>query len=219
MTGLKYLLNSLRMQKFVWISAAAFALLATLPYVASEPFGSEEYLYPKIALFLGPLAFELIVMTFLSVELNGNKAVRALPISRELFTRSLPILQIIISYVLPLALMGGYMAYLKARGCGEGEYSDTLIIGSVVCFLTLFVGKLFENISFGWLSVMYLVILPVIGAAGFLPQKLKSEGFNIPLGAAISVFALSFLLSSAFCFFVSKLNFTKSNVKILPMSG
>ncbi len=219
MTGLKYLLNSLRMQKFVWFATAAFAALAALPYVASEPFGSEEYLYPKIALFLVPTAFELIVMTFLSVELIGNKAVRALPVSRELFTRSLPILQIIMSYGLALALMGGYMSYLETRGCGVREFSDVLIIGSVICFLTLFAGKLFENVSFGWLSVMYLVILPAIGAAGLLPQKLKSEGFNVPLGAAVSAFALSFLLSSAFCFWQSKLKFTKSNVKIMPTSG
>ncbi len=219
MTGLKYLLNSLRMQKFVWISVAAFALLATLPYVASEPFGSEEYLYPKIALFLAPSAFELIVMIFLSVELSGNKAVRALPVSRELFTLSLPILQIIMCYGLPLILMGVYMIYLEARKCGAREISDTLIIGAVVCFLTLFVSTIFENVQLGGLAVVYLVFLPLIIGTGFLPQKLKSEGFNVPLGAAISIFALSFLLSSAFCFWQSKIKFVKSNVKIMPTSN
>lgn len=219
MTGLKYLLNSLKMQKLAWISAAAFAAFSALPYVLSEPFGSDEYLYPKMALFFVPASLECIVMVLLSLELNGNKAVRALPISRELFTRSLPILQIIMCYGLPLVLMGGYMLFLGAHGCGVREFSDTLIIGAVICFLTLLVSTLFENVQLGGLSVVYLVVLPVIGASELLPQKLKSEGFNIPLGAAISAFALSAVLSSAFCFWQSKVKFTKSNVRILPMSG
>lgn len=219
MTGLKFLLNSIRSHPILMpITVILAAASAVIPFAMNEPLGNKEYLFPKTAVFYPSFALTCIVMIILSVELTSNKSVRSLPIAKELYTRSLPILLITLTYGSAAPVMGVYMIYLSALGCSAAEFSDTLTVGAVFVFLTLVVNTLMEFVLLGGLYSVYLVFLPMIGIILLFPDEIKSKGFGITLEISVGLFAVSAVVGGVFCFWWSSFKFCRSNVKIPPMN-
>lgn len=206
----------LRTPKWAAVFVLLFSLVsAVLPFVAHEHIGSEDYLFPKIFVFFPSVFLTEMTIIFLIRDFAGNKFVRSMPIAKQVYTRSLPSLIVILTLGLSTVLMGCYFVFLKCIGAEIGQFSDTLLLGAVVCGSLLFFAPVFTQSPAGGVIMIYLASLPIVAAIFLMDGLQKSFGFGVPLYISITIFLLTAALGTVWAFFYSSQRYKKKDGKFL----
>lgn len=198
-----------RMPKSLTIFVGVLTLAAeVLPFVFHEPLGEEDYMFPKIFLFFGMVIFVCMFAIASGGEMSMNKFVRSMPMAKELYTRSAPMF-IVMSVGVQTIIMGAYFVFLGIKGAEATQFSDTLILGAVVCgSMMLFMPVTFP-VPMGGLLGMYAVFAPIGITLFMLKKDVKLYGFNAPLPLAIGIFAAALILGAVWAFKISEARFRK----------
>lgn len=204
----------LRTPKWATVFVLLFSLVsAVLPYAAHEHIGSEDYLFPKIFVFFPSMFLTEMTIIFLIRDFAGNKFVRSMPIAKQVYTRSLPSLIVVLTLGLSTVLMGCYFVFLKCIGAEVGQFSDTLLLGTVVCGSLLFFAPVFTQSPAGGVIMIYLASLPLVAAIFLMDGLQKSFGFGVPLHISIIIFLLAAVLGTMWAFFYSSQRYKKKDGK------
>lgn len=210
MRGLRFMLNSWkRMPKGLTIFVGVLTLAAeVLPFVFHEPLGEEDYMFPKIFLFFGMVIFVCMFAIASGGEMSMNKFVRSMPMAKELYTRSAPMF-IVMSVGVQTVIMGAYFVFLGIKGAEATQFSDTLILGAVVCgSMMLFMPVIFP-VPMGGLIGLYATLVPIIMLALFADKSVKLNGFGAPLPLAVGIFVGVLILGTVWAFKISEAGFRK----------
>lgn len=216
-SGFNFIKESfLRTPKSLMVFVLLFSLVsAVLPYAAHEHIGSEDYLFPKIFVFFPSAFLTEMTIIFLIRDFAGNKFVRSMPIAKQVYTRSLPSIIVALTLGLPTVLMGCYFVFLKCIGAEVGQFSDTLLLGAVVCGSLLFFAPVFTQSPAGGVIMIYLASLPLVAAILLMDGLQKSFGFGVPLYISIIIFLLTAILGTMWAFFYSSQRYKKKDGKFL----
>lgn len=216
MRGLKLLFKSwYKMPVFFWAVVVFSAAGGTLPFFAHEVLGNEEYLFPKMFLF-----FPMILLTEIGLicgcrDIGGNRLMRSVPIAKELYTKAVPTFITTLIVGISAVMLTAYFIFLGIIGAEQGQFSDTLICGTIFCLPTLIISPLVVRIPGGGVLAVYAVFLPAIIVVLIGGDKVQASGFGIPLWAAAAIFAAAVIVGVGFAFWISAVRFKKSNVKIV----
>lgn len=215
MRGFKFMLNSWkRMPKaLIFFAALLVAAIEIFPFVFHEPIGKDDYFFPKVFLSFGAVFVMCFFGIAVSGELTANKLVRSMPIAKELYTRSVPMV-IVLCEAAQTVVMLGYFVFLGAKGAELTQFSDTLIIGAIVSGSALLVMPAAYTVPMGTLLGLYLNIAPVGVFIMLLKKETKLNGLNAPLPLAIGVYAAALVIGSVWAFWISGVRFKRSNVKV-----
>lgn len=195
--------------------------LTSLSFIFSEPLGSEDYLMPKLFLFYPGILMSAIITISMYGDLGANKAVRAMPIAKKLFTRSLPMLISIMIIGIQTAVMIAYFVFLGLRGEVINHFSDTLVIGSVYCFgAALFAPFTVGNsVSANGKVVGALLIycfMPMLMFIALNDGVVRTGGFGVALPVAVIMFLGVAALGTYWIFYICSKNYRSE--KSLPQS-
>ncbi len=212
----------MREMRFLWNSWARlpkgltiFIIISTLaaqvsPFVFHEQLGDEDYMFPKCFLFFGMMIFVCVFAIAVSGDLSSRFA-RSLPTARALYTRCVPLV-IVMSAGVQTLIMCVYFVFLGAKGAEITQYSDTLIIGAIVCFSLMVFMPVFFLIPMGGLLGLYVTDAPIILVMQLLDKNVKMNGFNVPLPLAVGIYVGAFAVGTAWAFFISKARFGKTKL-------
>ena len=116
---------------------------------------------------------------------------------------------IVMSVGVQTIIMGAYFVFLGIKGAEATQFSDTLILGAVVCgSMMLFMPVTFP-VPMGGLLGMYAVFAPIGITLFMLKKDVKLYGFNAPLPLAIGIFAAALILGTVWAFKISEARFRK----------
>lgn len=215
MRGLKFMMTSWRrIPKLLFV----FIILLTLgsvilPFAFHEPLGENDYMFPKVFLFFGVVVFVCLFSITSSGDFTMNKFVRSMPIAKEMYTRSVPMF-ILICMGAQVVIMLAYFLFLGIIGAEMTQYTDTLILGAIVCGSVLVFMPFAFTVSLGGLLAMYAIFALITITLFMLKKDVKLYGFNAPLPLAIGIFAAVLILGSIWAFWISKVRFKRSKVKV-----
>ena len=215
-SGIGFLMSIvLRVPKPVLIFLILFSMaIEVLPFVFHENLGSEDYLFPKAALFFAIMILTAITAIIIMRDLLGNKLIRSLPISKNLCTRSIPTFTAFLILGLSVVFIGAYFVFLGSINAEAAQYSDTLIMGSAICgSLLFFTPVLMQNIA-GTIILGYAAALPTIALILLSDDSVKQLGFGIPLYLSVIIFLLTSVLGILWTFFYFSYRYKKIDVKI-----
>lgn len=184
-----------------------------LPFAFHEPLGENDYMFPKVFLFFGVVVFVCLFSITSSGDFTMNKFVRSMPIAKEMYTRSVPMF-LLICMGAQVVIMLAYFLFLGIIGAEVTQYSDTLILGAIVCGSTLAFMPFAFSVSMGGLLGMYAVFAPIVITLVMLKKDVKLYGFNAPLPLAIGIFAAALILGTIWAFWISKVRFKRSKVRV-----
>lgn len=215
MRGLKFMMNSWkRIPKFLFVVTVLLTLASIiLPFVFHEPLGENDYMFPKVFIFLGVVIFICLFSIASSGDFTMNKFVRSMPIAKEMYTRSVPMF-LLICMGAQVVIMLAYFLFLGIIGAETTQYSDTLILGAIVCGSVLVFMPFAFSVSMGGLLGMYAVFAPIVITLVMLKKDVKLYGFNAPLPLAIGIFAAALILGTIWAFWISKVRFKRSKVRV-----
>lgn len=215
MRGLKFMFNSWkRMPKALTIFVGLMSLAAeVLPFVFHEQLGEEDYMFPKVFLFFGMVVFVCLFAIASGGEMSMNKFVRSTPIAKELYTRSVPLFIAGVAGV-QTVIMGGYFVFLGIKGAELAQFSDTLILGAIVCGSMMLFMPVTFTITMGGLLGLYATIIPIVVTMLALEKGIKLNGFGAPLPLAIGIYAGTLVLGTVWAFGICRSRFKKSKVVI-----
>lgn len=215
MRGLKFMMNSWRrVPKFLFVITILLTLGSIiLPFVFHEPLGDNDYMFPKVFIFLGVVIFICLFSIATSGDFTMNKFVRSMPIAKEMYTRSVPMF-ILICMGAQIVIMLAYFVFLGIIGAEMTQFSDTLILGAIVCGSALVFMPLAFSVQLGGLLAMYAEFAPIVITLFMLKKDIKLYGFNAPLPLAIGIFAAALILGTVWAFWISKVSFMHSRVKV-----
>lgn len=215
MRGLKFMLNSLKRLPKVLVAIIILLTLASavLPFVLHEPLGEEDYMFPKVFIFFGGVMVVCLFSVATSSEFTMNKLVRSMPIAKEMYTRSVPLF-ILMCMGAQTVIMLAYFLYLGIIGAEATQYSDTLILGSIVCGSVLAFMPFAFTVPMGGLLGLYATFIPIVVTLFMLKKEVKLYGFNAPLSIAIGIFAATLILGAVWTFWISGVRFKRSKIKV-----
>lgn len=215
MRGIKFMMSSwMRAPKFVLVITVLLTLASIiLPFVFHEPLGENDYMFPKTFLFLGSVIFMCLFSIATSGDFTMNKFVRSMPIAKEMYTRSVPMF-ILICMGAQLLVMEAYFLFLGIVGAEPTQYTDTLILGAIVCGSVLVFMPLAFSVQMGGLLAMYAEFAPIAIVLFMLKKDVKLYGFNAPLPLAIGIFAAVLVLGTVWAFWISNVRFKRSKVRV-----
>lgn len=207
----------LRVPKLVFIFLILISMaIEVLPFVFHENLGSEDYLFPKAALFFASMILTEITAIIIMHDLLGNKLIHSLPISKKLCTRSIPTFTVFLILGLSIVYIGIYFVFLGSINAETAQYSDTLIMGASICgSLLFFTPVLMQNIA-GTIILGYAAALPTIALILLSNDTVKQVGFEIPLYLSVIIFLLTALLGTLWTFYYFSYRYKKTDVKIYP---
>lgn len=194
-------------------SVTIAAVMGVLPFIMHKPIGDEEYMFPNIFLFFAGVFVTCTGVIGGCRDLAFNKLARLFPIARELYTRSAPVFILICGVGVPAALMCAYFIFLTIIGAEAAQFSDTLIVGAIMCGALLIFMPLCVNKPAGGLLGMYPSVLPITAVMLLSGKETKMNGFGVPLPISAAVFAGAVMIGAIFAFWISAVNFGKSEVK------
>lgn len=220
MRGLKFMMNSFmmnswrRVPKFLFVITILLTLGSIiLPFVFHEPLGENDYMFPKVFIFFGVVTFICLFSIATSGDFTMNKFVRSMPIAKEMYTRSVPMF-LLICMGAQVVIMLAYFLFLGIIGAETTQYSDTLVLGAIVCGSALVFMPFAFSVQMGGLLGMYAVFAPIVITMFMLKKEVKLYGFNAPLSLAIGIFAAALILGALWAFWISRVRFKRSKVRV-----
>lgn len=202
MSGLKLLFKR-------WVSHKVFFLCTLILFVGmmaavmifhENPGNYEnddaDYLMCKLCALL-PMVLGMLVMgILLTSEIVGNRFMRAIPAADKLFTLGFPLFGLIISLGWGLAINLTYAAFILISGGDICNISDMLMITApFALFCTIMLPFMFSSrygAVFG--MMMYFPFLFLMWGISSLPEKMKYEGFGLPVWESALITSAAYLL-------------------------
>lgn len=214
--GLTYIFKSwLRFPKGLIAGTAVIAAaFMVLPFVMHEPLGEDDYMFPKIFLFMSGIFMTNMGILCGCRDLGANKLTPSMPIAKSMYTRSAPMFIVILGVGTPLVLLCAYFIFLGIIGAETVQFSDTLLMGAVVCGPLLIFMPLLARVPGGGLFGMYPSVLPVVLLMLFCGNEKKINGFGVPLPISAGIFAAVLVLGTVWAFWISAVKYKKSDVKV-----
>lgn len=215
MKGLKFLFDSWKkMPFFFWFGIVFSLAFAVLPFVFHNDTSAEEYMFPKMFIF-----FPAFFMTEMGLicgcrDIAANKLVRSFPIAKELYTKSVPALVLILTLGVSAVTVTAYFIFLGIIGADASQFADTLIIGAFIIAPELITSVLFSHIPGGGLFCVYAAAVPIVLIATIGGDTIMRKGFGVPVLPAAVIFAAVVAVSAVLMFVIAKWRYQKSNVKI-----
>ncbi|MCM1300040.1 MAG: hypothetical protein NC228_10800, partial [[Eubacterium] siraeum] len=202
-----------------WVSALLILIalaMTVLPFIAHEPIGEDDYMSPKIFIFFPSIVSAIPILTALSSDLSGNKFARSMPISRVLYTRSLPAAVSAVTAGLSTLVMLAYFVFLAAIDAELSQFSDTLIIGSAACAGMLLAAPTLMKIPAGGLLMIYAAGLPIGALMLLTDSEKKITGFGVPLYLSVIIYVLAVAGGTAWAFYISSRDYRRNDVLLYP---
>ena len=209
MGGVKFLFEGWRKASiFQRIFSLLFAVgTALMPFLNHEKLGSDDYLFPKFFIFVPAIFLMTITIAFGFRDLSA-KLVRSFPFAKQLYTKSVPLFTIILTLGTVLPIVTAYFIFLKTIGAETVQFSDTLIIGSVICFLLLLTTPIFATAKAGVIFSYCSVFIPIVILVELFGTKYKN-GFGVPITVALLIFVGVLIFGTLWAFFISSVKFGK----------
>lgn len=218
MKGLKFLFDSWKkMPFFFWFGIVFSLAIAVLPFVFHGETSAEEYLFPKIFIFVPAFFMTEIGLICGCRDIAANKLVRSFPIAKELYTKSVPSFVTILTLGVSAITVTAYFIFLGIIGADAAQFADTLIVGAIVIAPELITSGFFANIPGGGALVVYVVTLPIVLIATVGNGTVMRTGFGVSVLTAVPIFAVSVAASVALMFVIARWRYQKSNIKINNM--
>ena len=136
------------------------------------------------------------------------KLVRSFPFAKQLYTKSVPLFTIILTLGTVLPIVTAYFIFLKTIGAETVQFSDTLIIGAVICFLLLLTTPIFATAKAGVIFSYCSVFIPIVILVELFGTKFKN-GFGVPLTTAVLIFAATIVFGIGWAFIISSVKYKK----------
>lgn len=199
---------------FFWFGIVFSLAFAVLPFVFHNDTSAEEYMFPKMFIF-----FPAFFMTEMGLicgcrDIAANKLVRSFPIAKELYTKSVPALVLILTFGVSAVTVTAYFIFLGIIGADASQFADTLIIGAFIIAPELITSVLFSHIPGGGLFCVYAAAVPIVLIATIGGDTIMRKGFGVPVLSAAVIFAAVVAVSAVLMFVIAKWRYQKSNVKI-----
>lgn len=227
MSGLKLLASRWASHKIIIIITLVFfagmmtAVIAfhTDPAAYDDPDG--DYLMCKLCGLIPMIMGVTLPSIFLSAEVSGNRFIRAIPAADRLFRRNIPLFGLLLNLVWGLLSNGVYAAFILISGRDICNISDMLLLSSViVLFLTIGVGVFLSSRTAAALAFFaYLLFLPYMVVLEKLPEKIKYEGFGLPLWGAALIFCGAYALGTVISAVISGACWRRGNFRELEYGG
>ena len=217
MGGIKYLIKRTFNHRIaVTITLVIAVAMMAAVMIFHEPLGADDdYLMCKLCAHLGTCFFVMVAYIFLSAELNGNRAVRAMPFIKSLRLKAVPTYCSVMGVGWTALINLIYSAYILISKQELSNISDMLLVSLPVLLCYIVMGVFSMNINYGSIMMIYLYI--PIGGIGFLiSDKAWSEGFGLPVGYAVLIYIAVAIVSSVLAFVIARLFYEKSEFKPLP---
>lgn len=187
--------------KWIITVGLTFAMLAA-EFLWLVPQGGEDFLLSKMMFNYVIQLTPLIITIFINAETAGNRAIRALPCARALYTRALPVFSGIISCGTTAVFMLLYAAGVLIMGESPVQISEMLVATAPMMALYSFIGGIAPLFRYGMLTIIYLPMM-----FNFIPllfpvsEDILVNGTGLPMWAAALIFigaaAASVLISCA----------------------
>ncbi len=152
---------------------------------------------------------------FTSAEMNGNRFIRAIPAAERLFRRDVPLFSAGVGLVWGLLANIVYAVFILASGKDICNISDMLLISALfvtVCMIELS-AALSSSIGVSLMICPYLPFIGVMPALSNLPEKIKYEGFGLPVWASGLIFAGGIVLGTAISAVIADSCWKKGNFR------
>lgn len=216
MRSLKLLFKSwYNMKAFFWIAIVLSLAGGSLPFIMHEALGSEDYMIPKMFIFFPMIMFAELGLICGCQNICANRLMRSVPIAKELYTRVVPTFIIILTVGASAVFVTAYFIFLGVIGAEEQHFSDTLVCGVIFFLPMLVLSPLAARVPGGGLMTIYAVFLPAIIVIFIGGDKLKENGFGLPLWASAAMLAGALVVGIAAAFWISAVRYKKSNVRIV----
>ena len=205
------------MTVFFWFGIVISLAFAVLPFVFHEETSAEDYLFPKIFIFMPALFMVEMGLICGCRDIAANKLVRSFPIAKELYTKSVPVFVMILTLGVSAVTVTAYFIFLGITGAGAAQFADTLIIGALVITPELIVSGFLANIPGGGVLGVYVMALPIVLIATIGGNTVMRTGFGVSVLTAVLIFAVSVAVSAVLMFVIARWRYQKSNIKINNM--
>ena len=220
MIGLKYLFK----RTFCHKIAALITLIIAVGMMAAvmifhEPLGADDdYLMCKLCAHLGSCFFLMVSYIFLSAELNGNRAVRAMPFIRSLRLKAVPIYCAILDIGSTALINLIYSVYILVSKQELSNISDMIVVSLPVLFCYTVLGIVAMNINYGSILMIYLY-LPIGGTGFFLSDANWRDGFGLSVPVAVIIYAVTAIACVALACVIARLFYYKAEFKAMPQTN
>lgn len=204
MSGLKFLASRWASHKIIMIITLVFfaGMMTAVIVCHTDPAAYDDpdadYLMCKLCGLIPMMLGSILPSIFLSAEVSGNRFIRAIPAADKLFRRDIPLFSLALNLVWGLLSNGVYAAFILISGRDICNISDMLLLSSVIAlFYTICVGVcLSSRTGAVWAIIAYLPFLPLMAVIGKLPEKIKYEGFGMPIWGAALIFCGALVLGA-----------------------
>ena len=220
MNGIKYLFKRTFCHKIAVLITLIVAVgMMAAVIIFHEPLGADDdYLMCKLCAHLGSCFFMMISYIFLSAELNGNRAMRAIPFIRSLRLKAVPIYCAILGIGSSALINLIYAVYILVSKQELSNISDMMIVSLpvLVCYTVL--GVIAMNINYGSILMIYLY-LPLGGTGFFLSDQNWRDGFGLSVPVAVIIYTVTAVLCVTLAFVIARLFYYKAEFKAMPQAN
>lgn len=174
--------------KWIITVGLTFVMLAA-EFLWLVPQGGEDFLLSKMMFNYVIQLTPLVIMIFINSETAGNRAIRAFPCAKALYTRALPVFSGIISCGTTAVFMLLYAAGVLIMGESPVQISEMLVATAPMMALYSLIGGIAPLFRYGMLTIIYLPMM-----FNFLPilfpisEDILVNGTGLPMWTAALIF-------------------------------
>lgn len=165
-----------------------FAMLAA-EFLWLVPQGEEDFLLSKMMFNYVIQLTPMVITIFINTETAGNRAIRALPCAKALYTRALPVFSGIIYCGTTAVFMLLYAAGVLIMGESPVQISEMLAATAPMMAFYSLAGGIAPLFRYGMLTIIYppmmFNFLPILFP---ISEDILINGTGLPMWAAVLIF-------------------------------
>lgn len=178
-----------------------FVMLAA-EFLWMVPQGEEDFLLSKMMFNYVIQLTPIIILILLNSETAGNRAIRAFPCAKALYTRAMPVFSGILSCGTTAVFMLLYAAGVFIMGESPVQISEMLVATAPMMAFYSLIGGIAPLFRYGMLMMIYLpMMLNFIPLLFPISEDILVNGTGLPMWMAALIFigaaAASVLISCA----------------------
>lgn len=227
-------MNGLKLLFKRWFSHRIFCLITLLLFVGmmtavmifhEDPGNYEsdeaDYLMCKICALLPMVLGILIPSILMTAEIYGNRFMRAIPAADKMFTLGFPVFGLAVSLGWGVMTNLVYGLFILFSGRDICNISDMLLLTApIALFCAIMPAFMFSSrvgSVFGML--MYFPFLFLMFWISSLSEKVKYDGFGLPVWASLLILAAAYLAGFAVGAVISMSCYRRGNFRELEYGG
>lgn len=203
-----------------WIITLGFAfVMLAAEFLWMVPQGEEDFLLSKMMFNYVIQLTPIIIMILLNSETAGNRAIRAFPCAKAMYTRAIPFFSGILSCGLTAVFVLLYAAGVLFMGESPVQISEMIVVSFPLMILYSLICGIAPLFRFGVLIMIYVPLLLNVVIA-FLPisKDILYNGTGLPLWAAVLIFVGGAVASVAISCVANSIIYKKANFKSAMMN-